>query len=109
MLGVLLEQTRERLERRAFEFEPLLPGEGTDLPQRVQALAEWCRGFLLGLVAGGIKDIRRLTGEAREAVRDILEIAEAEVGEDERGEATEKDLVEYVCVGVQIVYEELHS
>lgn len=110
-LEALLEQTREHLERCVFGFEPLLAGEDTALPRRVQALAEWCRGFLLGLVAGGVKDMRRLTGEAGEAVRDMLEIAEAELGQGEVGEAAERDfveLVEYVRAAVQIIYEELH-
>ncbi len=104
-----------------FEFEPLLPGEDTDLETRVQSLAEWCRGFLLGLVAGGLKDLHALSdrpaaaagggGGSGEALRDLIEIAEVELGEGEAGEAAERaltELIEYVRAAVTLVYEELH-
>jgi uncharacterized protein YgfB (UPF0149 family) len=113
--GALLEALAAGLERRlasrGFEFEPLLPGEEADLDTRVRALAEWCRGFLLGLVAGGLKDLRTLPGEAGEAVRDLVEIAEVELGEGESGEAAERalaELIEYVRAAVTLLYEDLH-
>ncbi len=112
LLATLAAGIERQLEDRRFEFELLLPCEDTDLEMRVRALAEWCRGLLLGLVAAGAKEAYKLPGEAGEAVRDLIQIAEVELGEEgDSGEAAERafaELVEYVRAGVQILYEEFH-
>lgn len=111
LLATLAAGIERQLAGRGFEFELLLPEEDADLETRVRALAEWCRGFLLGLAAGGAKEVHKLPGEAGEALRDLIQIAEVELGEGEGGEAAEQalaELVEYVRAGVQILYEELH-
>lgn len=111
LLRALAAGVERQLQGRSFEFELLLPDEDEDLETRVRALGEWCRGFLLGLVAGGAKEVHKLPGEAGEAVRDLIQVAEVELGEGEGGEAAERaftELVEYARAGVQIIYEELH-
>lgn len=37
------------------EFAPLLPGDEHSLAEQIEGLAEWCRGYLFGLHAGGGK------------------------------------------------------
>lgn len=108
-LLALYDRTASQLTGMEFEFAPLLPAES--LVGQVEALADWCRGFVLALGIAGI-DERALPGEAGEFVRDAKEIAEAEMDDDEAIEAQERDyeeIVEYLRVGVQLVYEELHS
>lgn len=110
----LLEQlsayTAASLKARESAFEPLLPDEQRALEARVLALADFCRGFLLGLVEGGVRELTRLPPEAREVVEDFMKIAEAEA-DGRAGEVEERafaEIVEYVRTGVQLVYEGLH-
>ncbi len=113
LLGVLRAQTQTRLTERESDFAPLLPADDSSLGARVAALADFCSGYLLGLVAGGVSDLAKLPGDAREVVNDFVKIAQAEA--DTESVATEVEeqalleLVEYVRVGVQLIYEELHS
>ena len=95
-----------------MQFDLLLPPDEEPLAVRTAALAEWCQGFLYGLGAGGIPDARRLEGDAGELVRDFAEISRASVGSSEDQEADENaygELVEFVRVGVQLLFEELGS
>jgi hypothetical protein len=113
MLTALLRQTREQLHDPEFVFALLLPGEEAALDAQVAALADWCRGFIVGLTAGGVADPARLEGDAGEVVQDLARIAAAEVdlpqaaGEEEERQLAE--LVEYVRVGVQLVFEQLRA
>jgi len=111
LLTALRAETALRLAGRESEFSPLLPDDGRDLLQRVSALADFCRGYLLGLAAGGMTDLAHLPGDAREVVEDFTKIAEAEADSaaDEVEEQALAELTEYVRLGVQIVYEELHG
>jgi uncharacterized protein len=112
LLGALRAETQTRLAERESDFSPLLPGEHASLIERVGALADFCRGFLFGLVAGGVRDLNKLPDDAREVVNDFMRIAEAEADSptgDEADEHALAELTEYVRVGVQLVYEELHS
>lgn len=91
-----------------MSFEPLLPGDATPLAQRVDALAAWCGGFLYGLSSRAKLDIRKLSDEARETLRDLTQFTQA--GSEADGEAEESayvELVEYVRVGAQLLFLEL--
>lgn len=110
MAQALAEDVRRRLEETDFESEPML-GAG-DLPERVQALAAWARGYVLGLAAGGVRDARELRGDAGEFVLDTMSIGEAEMDEDGSTEEQEREMaeiVEYLRAGVRLVYEELRE
>lgn len=106
-----LQETEYRLQGTEFGFEPMLPGEAS-VHERVDALADWCRGFLYGLAAGGLRDPGVLRGDAGEFLQDVLQIGEVEADADASEEEQERDyaeVVEYVRIGVQLVYEELHG
>jgi hypothetical protein len=111
MLGALLRQARAQLQDPEFGFALLLPGEEVALDAQVSALADWCRGFIVGLTAGGVAQPTRLPSDAGEVVADFARIAATEVdvqqaaGEEEERQLAE--LVEYVRVGVQLVFEQL--
>lgn len=113
MLVALLRRTREQLHDPQFGLALLLPGEDATLDVQVAALADWCRGFILGLTAAGVADPARLAGDAGEVVRDLARIAAAELdtphaaGDEEERQLAE--LVEYVRVGVQLVFEQLQA
>jgi uncharacterized protein len=111
-IAALQEDVHLRLDEADFEFQPLLPGAAAELPEQVEGLAAWTRGYMLGLAAAGVRDPQQLEGEAGEFLRDALQIGEAEMDEDETLEAQERELaeiVEYLRAGVQLVYDELHA
>ena len=102
--------TSETLAGQDLEFQPLLPEDAQPLDERTAALAQWCVGFLYGLGSGSIQDLKTLPGEVGEVVRDFDEITRVGVdgGEtDEQNESAYAELVEFVRVGVQLVFEEL--
>ena len=113
VLKALAVRTRAALEEAEMMFQPLLPDDAGPLAQRVDGLAQWCQGFNHGLfVAARIGDAEAELGSGNtvEIVRDFGDLAQAAVGDDEpdaEGEAAYAELVEYVRVSVQLVYEEL--
>lgn len=109
-LRELYEQTRTALAGQNMEFELLLPDDDQPLERRTEALSLWCNGFLYGLGTAGHADPTHLPGDAGEIIRDFNQIMQAGVDESEGDEANESafaELVEFVRVGVQIVYEQL--
>jgi uncharacterized protein len=109
-LRELFTATGAALEQTDMEFEPLLPADAQPLAERTRALAEWCQGFLYGLGSGAIRDARGLPGDVGEIVRDLAEITRAGVDAgqgEESNESAYAELVEFVRVGVQLVFEEL--
>jgi hypothetical protein len=113
LLKALANRTRGALEDVQMSFQPLLPDDAEALMQRVDALAQWCQGFNHGLfvaarTSAAEDEIR--SGNTAEIVSDFAEMAQVAVGPDEadaEGEAAYTELVEYVRVSVQLVYEEL--
>ncbi len=113
VLDDLFRETHLRLADRQSEFELLLPNdeEATDL--RTAALAHWCEGYLHGLVAAAADDEvrQRLASEPIAGIiRDLLQITRASAGADddvEGDEAAYTEVVEYLRVAAQVVYEEL--
>jgi hypothetical protein len=95
---------------QGMEFEPLLPDDEQPLNGRANALALWCTGFLYGLGAGQISDLDALAGDVGEIVRDFTEISRAtgdEADADESNEQAYAELVEFIRVASQVVFEEL--
>ena len=111
-LQALFEQTRGALFGHDMQLALLIPGDEQPIDLRTTALCQWCTGFLYGLAGQGAADPERLPGDAGEAVRDIGEITRASVdaGDPEDvNEAAFIELVEFVRVGVQLIYEELDA
>ncbi|MCK4742992.1 MAG: UPF0149 family protein [Sulfuriflexus sp.] len=104
-----------QLQGADFSYELMVPADDESLPNRVLALAQWCQGFYLGLGIAGIDDLKKLPEDSREVVKDMTEIAGVEnyAEETEQQPASEEDeaayaeLVEYLRVGVLLIFEEL--
>jgi uncharacterized protein YgfB (UPF0149 family) len=101
------------LEAGDMGFQLLLPGDDESLQTRTAALADWCHGFMQGLViAGGADQGPQADALESEVVVEILgdlnEITRAGAGEqtDNETEAALEELVEYVRVSVQLIYDE---
>lgn len=109
MLAVF-EWTRHTLVGGQLEFQLLLPGDETPVAARASALGQWCQGFLYGLGSNTIPDLEQLPEEVGEVVRDLTALTQISVDDDETPEDNEQayaELVEFVRVGVQLLFDEL--
>lgn len=113
LLVEIFEHSHSQFSGRQSEFHPLLPPDDSPATERVDGLAHWCEGFLHGLVSSPASTAlkNRLSGEPiSEVIKDLLQITRADVEEDADDESTESaytELLEYVRVTAQVVYEEL--
>ena len=109
VLQALYNATVTALSGGDMDFDILMPGDDRPIEERTQALTLWCTGFLYGLGTSAA-DPQRLPGELGEIVRDLTEITRADVDASDTQEANESalaELVEFVRVGVQLVFDEL--
>ncbi len=110
MIERVFTATATSFGEQGMEFEPLLPDDEQPLNGRANALALWCTGFLYGLGTGQISDLEALNGEVGEIVRDFTEISRAsgdDADADESNELAYAELVEFIRVAAQVVFEEL--
>jgi uncharacterized protein len=110
MLERVFAATAASFGEQGMEFQPLLPDDEQPLNGRANALALWCTGFLYGLGTGHIADLNALHGDVGEIVRDFTEISRAtgdDADADEANEQAYAELVEFIRVGAQVVFEEL--
>lgn len=109
-LRELYETTTGSLGAREMRFAPLLPRDVESIDARASALGQWCQGFLYGLGTSPLTDASQLPGDIGEVVRDFSEITRVAVDDAESIESNEgayAELVEFVRVGVQLVFDEL--
>jgi uncharacterized protein YgfB (UPF0149 family) len=109
VLLALYNATVAALSGGDMDFDILIPGDDRPIEERTQALTLWCTGFLYGLGTSAA-DPQRLPGELGEIVRDLTEITHADVDASDTPEANESalaELVEFVRIGVQLVFDEL--
>jgi yecA family protein len=109
-LLAVFEWTRHVLAAGELEFQLLLPGDDESVERRAAALGEWCQGFLYGLGSSPIPDLEQLPEEVGEIVRDLTALTQVGIDADEPLEANEQayaELVEFVRIGVQLLFDEL--
>jgi uncharacterized protein len=109
-LETLYAATVASLSGQDMDFDLLIPSDDEPIEERTRALTSWCTGFLYGLGTNGAADPQRLPGDLGEILRDMTEITRAGVDSSDSLEANESalaELVEFVRVGVQLVFDEL--
>jgi uncharacterized protein YgfB (UPF0149 family) len=109
-LAHLAQQVYHDLHAGRPDFELFIPDGDAGLARRTEALADWCRGFLLAMFHDPPLDPGSLPADAAEVVGDLREIAQLEATDG--GESEEwsfNELFEYLRVGVQVVFEALHE
>jgi len=112
LLTLLFNDTEKQLSGEDFDFQLFLPDDNSGLYTRVEALSNWCQGFLFGLSQGGLTDPEGLPGELPDIVKDLVEISRAESYELDNDAEDEKDfmeLVEFVRVAVQLFVDEMQQ
>lgn len=109
LLEALHDATVASLAGGDLTFTLQLPDDEAGLEERAAALAAWCNGFLYGLAVRGLRPMEELPDELREILSDFAEIGRAGVAEEEAAEAGEAalaEIVEYVRVAAQIMFDE---
>lgn len=104
-LAHLYLHTEQVFQDALEQFDMLLPGDEQELNVRLQALIDWCSGFLSGLGLGGIEDNGSLDNDVKEIMQDFVEITCMEVSVDsaEENEKAFYEIEEYVRVGVMTI------
>lgn len=104
----LIEESRQALDG-GMNFALLLPDGDDPIEERTEALADWARGFSVALLRGDRLTLKDLPDNSAEVVKDLIKISEAQPGEQtEENERALTEIEEYMRVGIQLVYEELH-
>lgn len=114
------ETTRASITSDDYRFDLLLPEDIDDLEEQVEALRDWCQGFLFGVGYSG--GTGAWPGEISEILKDIVEITKIEAGQtsgdagqDDQDAKAEEDkaafieINEYLRASVYIVREEFLS
>lgn len=108
----LHDATLKQITDGEYALQLLMRSDEEPLEERVSDLSHWCQGFLVGLSLGGVSDFKALPEEAAEITRDMLEISRVgfDGAEDDReeSEAAFAEIVEYVRMGVFVIYSELN-
>lgn len=108
VLDQLAKQTLGELGDPELGFEPLLPADDRPLPERADAMVDWCRGFLGGFGLGGSSAHASLSDEAQEILRDLGAIAASslELGDESEDEDALIEVHEFVRVGALLLHTE---
>jgi uncharacterized protein YgfB (UPF0149 family) len=101
----LFEETRRLLASDEFEFDLFLPGDDAPLAEQVEALKNWCRGFLLG--AGSSVAVAKVSKDMRGILKDIAEFTKLDGhAEGEEDERAFMEVTEYLRSAVLLLRDE---
>ena len=109
-LTALRDATAATLADSDGDIRLVLPSDDLPLALRASALGEWCEGFLYGLASDGRLDLKKTAPEVREVIEDLTQFTRAsfdEADDEQIEEEAYAELVEYVRVGVQLIFMEL--
>lgn len=90
--------TLAQLSDDDMSFALLIPDDDTDIAQRLQALSQWCHGFLSGFGSSGLSGNQTFSPESAEALRDFAAIVQigTDAEDTEQSEADFFEVSEYV-------------
>lgn len=107
VLTHFFEETRRVMLDDDFEFEPFLPSDSdTLLNEQIEALKNWCQGFLFGV--GSTVQSTDFSPSALEILKDIAEFTRLDTeAEGEEDEAAFMEINEYLRAAVILLKYEL--
>ena len=110
----LIAETLEQLNDAEMSFYPLLSPDSESLTNRTLSLSSWCQGFIDGfgyvIVQKNISmdHIEQdIIGEIIEDFSQISKLTSASVMNEDEEELAYMEVVEYVRVGAQLIFEEM--
>jgi len=101
----------EGIDQDSSSFCMLLPDDEYGLPERLDSLAIWVRGFLEGLAISSSEKLAGIGDDLQEILKDLVEICnlDSRVASSEEGEKEYFEISEYVRIGVLNLYAELNE
>lgn len=109
-LAALFDQTIQSLNSLDFDLQLDLPDDNAPLSSRISAMSDWCQGLIFGLGTSGLTDDTELSADCKEYIADIINISQLnddELDDSEEDEANFEELVEYLRMGLFLIYGEL--
>lgn len=110
LLANIRREVQDAFTADEFALVPMLPEDEGALTPRVEALGEWCRGFLAGLGQAGLPRGWPESDEVREALRDLDRIAATEIelsGDEEEDERDLAEIIEFARFAALMVADDL--
>ena len=92
------------------DIYPVLPDDDIEIIDRLEALGEWCHGYLVGLaMTNKPLDMEELPDDIKEILQDFAAISQIDIeaAETEESENDYTEIVEFVRVSMYIVYEHI--
>lgn len=101
----------EQFQGPCADVVPLLPSDGLPLSQRVDALAQWCQGFLGGCGLTGALSRDRLSSDVAEILADFHGIATGQFGTDDSPEDEQafSDVLDFVRTAAAWLHREVRT
>ena len=107
LLVNLYDATELSLKSEQLDIKLLLPEDTQPVHEQIQALAEWCQGFLSGLKLLGLKKSAAYSPEIQETLDDLIRIScleyEPSDDADAEAEASFVELEEFVRMAVVLL------
>ena len=102
--------TARELADSRLGFRPLLPDDDDPLADRLEAVGDWCSGFMAGFASAGHSADEQLPDDIESAIRDFSEISRIETDVDGDGDIEEEnaymELTEYMKTVAMLIYTE---
>jgi uncharacterized protein len=108
LLQALQDYTESQLGSDELTFSLLLPEDSLPLVERVQALMNWCTGFLFGLHLEKPFATQQLDTEMQAFLQDISAISQLALPnqDEDNDEQDYMHIVEYVRMGILTLYQQ---
>ncbi len=109
-VGHLVMRTLEQMLSAEFGLQLLLPDDDTSMSLRVEALVNWCHGFLVGFGLSEGQSQTGISSECNDVLEDFTQICRLGLDEEEAGEEQSlMELMEYARMGALLLFEELQA
>jgi yecA family protein len=104
-LAHLYQQTEQAFQQALEEFSLFMPDDNEILSARLQALVDWCSGFIGGMGLSGMQIDDKLDPAVKEILMDMMELThmDVDVDADNENEAAFVEIEEYIRVGVMTI------
>ena len=108
LLQQLFEQARSDLRSDSFEFDLFLPEDDAQLSEQLEALRNWCLGFLFGL--GYAQSGANWPGDSGEILKDVVEFTKLDSNaQSEEDEQAMVEIQEYLRAAVLLLRDDLRG
>jgi Uncharacterized protein conserved in bacteria len=112
----IIDENVKTLKDGDLDFELIIPDENYTIQERAEALSIWCQGFIDGvsflLSEHGLKIEQSENKESFEIIEDFTQISTLDshsINEEVDEELALMELIEFVRLSVQMIYDEFRS